>query len=359
MTTSARLRILRTTSGPAESHPIEMEHVDCPNCGNSRHDLVIIAADRLTDFGATFRIVRCRECQLAFTNPRPTKDSLNQFYPTDYSPHLEKEAAEREHGRWKRRLESALLRRDYGHPPQPIGPMTALASIAGRVILRRTRTRERWVPFRAPGRLLDFGCGAGEYVKQMRDRGWDAAGLDFSPRMVEVLRQKGEFRVHFGTLPHPDIPAGSLDAITMWHSLEHVPFPQQVLRAAAEALRRRGVLGITVPNFDSWSRRHFQAAWFGLALPRHFTHFTPATLRRMIEAAGFRVLLLEQVGRDGWIRKSARTLALSQPKASGLMPLRSASGLMPLRSQALAALVARWTELTGQADTFRLVAEKL
>jgi 2-polyprenyl-3-methyl-5-hydroxy-6-metoxy-1,4-benzoquinol methylase len=221
--------------------------------------------------------------------------------------------------------------------------------MAARVVIRRTRSRERWIPFRAPGRLLDFGCGAGEFVRHMRECGWNAEGLDSCPRMVEVLRQKGQFRVHLGTLPHPDLPAGSLDAVTMWHSLEHVPFPQQVLEAAAQALRRRGVLGITVPNFDSWSLRHFEGDWFGLALPRHFTHFTPSTLRRMIEAAGFRVLLIEQVGRDGWIRKSARALANNE---------RGPKRLSGLRSKALAALAARWTELTGQADSFRLVAEK-
>jgi SAM-dependent methyltransferase len=326
-----------------------MENVDCPNCGTSRHETVIVAEDGLTHLGGTFRIVRCSDCQLAFTNPRPTAGSLEQFYPADYSPHFEKESTEQAHGRWKGRLELALLRQYYGYPPQPTDGMTALASLAGRIVIRRVRARERWIPFRAPGRLLDFGCGAGEFVKQMLEYGWNAEGLDFSPRMVEVLRQKGEFRAHLGTLPHPDIPAGSLDALTMWHALEHVPFPQQILRAAADALRRRGVLGITVPNFDSWSRRRFQGDWFGLALPRHLTHFTPSTLRRMVEGAGFRVLLLEQVGRDGWIRKSARALAVNE---------RKTSRLTRLRSKALAAVVARWTELTGQADSFRLVAEK-
>lgn len=326
-----------------------METVDCPNCGGSRHETVIVAEDDLTHLGGTFRIVRCRDCQLAFTNPRPSAASLAQFYPADYSPHLEKEPSERARGGWKGRLELALLRRYYGYPPQPTGPLTALASIAGRVVIRRTRARERWVPFRAPGRLLDFGCGAGDFVKQMRHYGWNAEGLDFSPRMVEVLRQKGEFRAYLGTLPHPDVPAGSLDALTMWHSLEHVPFPNQILRAAAEALRRRGVLGITVPNFASWSFHQFQGDWFGLALPRHLSHFTPQTLRRMVEDAGFRLLLLEQVGRDGWIRKSARASALNE---------RGPRHLTWLRSKSFAALVARWTELTGQADSFRLVAEK-
>jgi 2-polyprenyl-3-methyl-5-hydroxy-6-metoxy-1,4-benzoquinol methylase len=135
----------------------------------------------------------------------------------------------------------------------------------------------------------------------------------------------------------------------MWHSLEHVPAPKDVLRAAADALRPRGVLGITVPNLASWSFQRFREHWLGLDVPRHLTHFTPATLGSMVEAAGFRILLVEQVGRDGWIRKSARQAA-SDPSTT--------RRLRAFRWKVPAALVARWSELTGQADSVRLVAEK-
>src|ERR1700730_2285388 len=72
VSTTAALRILRAGSGAAEAEPIEMENVDCPNCGISHHETVLVAEDILTHLGGTFRIVRCHDCQLAFTNPRPT-----------------------------------------------------------------------------------------------------------------------------------------------------------------------------------------------------------------------------------------------------------------------------------------------
>ena len=171
----------------------DLEYVDCPNCGASRHETVIVGEDGLTHLGGTFRIVRCCDCQLAFTNPRPTEASLEQFYPADYSPHLEKEPAERAQSRWRRRLELALLRQYYGYPPQPTDARTMLTSAAARIVIRRAVRGSVGSRF-APGRLLDFGCGAGDFVRHMRGYGWNAAGLDFSPRMVEVLRQKGEFR---------------------------------------------------------------------------------------------------------------------------------------------------------------------
>lgn len=327
----------------------DFETADCPLCGGCEHETVLFAEDPLTPLSGRFRIVRCRRCQMAFTSPRPTADSLGLFYPPNYAPHVGREAGANSRGRLLRKLEIAHLRCRYGYPPQPAGAMTALASALARIVIRRTRARERWVPFRGPGRLLDFGCGAGDFLHKMREYGWNVEGLDLSPRIVDTLRQKGVFRAHLGSLPHPDIPAASVDAITMWQSLEHVPDPKSVLRAAADALRPRGVLAVSVPNFGSWSFRQFQESWFGLALPRHLSHFTPQTLCHMVQAAGFRILLIEQVGRDGWIRKSAQRAA-QHGKASRRFRL--------FRRKGAAGLVARWTELTGQADTVRLIAEK-
>jgi len=180
----------------------------------------------------------------------------------------------------------------------------------------------------------------------MRDYGWQVEGIDLFPQVVDALRRKAGIRAHVGSLPHPDIRAESLDAITMRHSLEHVPFPKDVLKAAAEALRTKGIVVVGVPNFASWSFQHFHQNWTGLALPRHLTHFTPSTLCYMVEAAGFRVLSIEQIGRDGRIRKSAR-IATQAGRPS------------MLRWKSLAGLVARWTELTRRADSLRLIAEKI
>jgi SAM-dependent methyltransferase len=347
--TATPLRLFNAPTVPLESGPVELETVDCPLCWGNQHETVLFAKDESRHTGGSFRIVRCENCGLTFTNPRPTARCLAQFYPSDYKPHLDKGEAVHLRGTIRRRLERALLRQRYGYPPQPADLKNALWATLARVVIRRTRARERWIPFRAPGRLLDFGCGAGDFLRHMQGYGWLVEGLDFAPQMVQALRQRGEFPAHLGSLPHPDISTGSLDAITMWHSLEHVPAPKDVLRAAADALRPRGVLGITVPNLASWSFQKFREQWLGLDVPRHLTHFTPATLCSMVEAVGFRILLVEQVGRDGWIRKTARRAA-SDPGTP--------RGLRAFRWKVPAALVARWSELTAQADSVRLVAEK-
>jgi SAM-dependent methyltransferase len=91
----------------------------------------------------------------------------------------------------------------------------------------------------------------------------------------------------------------------MWHALEHVHEPLAVLREAHRLLAPGGRLVTALPNIDSLPFRWFGPAWFGLELPRHLTHFTPETLRRMLEAAGFRVVDLRPVRHSDWLRSSA------------------------------------------------------
>jgi SAM-dependent methyltransferase len=340
-------RLTQVSPLPGQPHvPVDLESVDCLLCGGGDHETVLITHDSLTRIGGNFRVVRCRDCQLAFTNPRPTDRDRGLFYPADYAPHLEPESGRSQIASWRRTLEYAALRHRHGYPSRSPDGLTALKAAAARAVFRRRRDRQHWIPFRSPGRLLDFGCGADDFLALMRDYGWQVEGVDLFPQVVDTLRRKAGIRAHVGSLPHPEIHPQSLDAITMRHSLEHVPFPKTVLNAAADALRTGGIVVIGVPNLACWAFKHFQQNWTGLALPRHLTHFTPPTLCRMVEAAGFHVLSIEQVGRDGRIRKSARTATLAgQPSV--------------LRWKALAGLVARWTELTGQADSLRLIAEKV
>lgn len=89
---------------------------------------------------------------------------------------------------------------------------------------RRLRSRRLlgYLPYRGEGRLLDFGCGTGKYIRRIAAAGWQAEGLDASEAMAGLGRESGVL-VHTGTLPGAPLPGGSFDAITMWASLEHAP----------------------------------------------------------------------------------------------------------------------------------------
>lgn len=335
-------------SVPRESE-VELESVDCLLCGSADSQTAIIASDPTTGIGGKFRVVRCIDCGLHYTNPRPTMRSLGQFYPDDYNPYQGREWKENLAARFGRRLERAVLETYFGYP-RTLSPAASRALAAlGLWKFPRSRQRQSWIPWRDTGRLLDFGCGAGGFLQEMREFGWQAEGLDFSEKVANEVMSKTGIPVHVGTLPHPGIEPGSFDCVTMWNSLEHVPCPRTTVKSAGSALRTGGVLVIGVPNIDSWGYRTFQENWHGLELPRHLVHFTPATLHDLLEREGFRVLLIDQIARDGWIRRSARR-AVKSGRAAGWMRY------CPWKPVGLQ--VSNWTERTGQADFIRAVAEK-
>src|SRR5207248_10740686 len=97
-----------------------------------------------------------------------------------------------------------------------------------------------------------------------------------------------------GTLPHPELLPGSFDVITMRQALEHVPDPRATLRIARELLDADGVLVIQVPNYASWQVGYFAEASMIVDLPRHLTHFTPDSLRAMLQREGFGSISVRQ-----------------------------------------------------------------
>jgi SAM-dependent methyltransferase len=197
--------------------------------------------------------------------------------------------------------------------------------------------------------VLDFGCGDGSFLEWMHQRGWQVTGLDASLPGVQRIRKELGLEAHCGTLPNPDLESAGYDLITMWHSLEHVHQPFEVLREAHRLLAPGGKLLVAAPNIDSLPFRWFGHVWKGLNLPRHLTHFTPWTLYLMLHRAGFRVGPIRMVRRAGWLRRSARS-------AGDGVPVSRWRRFMA--SKYAARLVTWYSAFTNQADCIFASAER-
>lgn len=150
----------------------------------------------------------------------------------------------------------------------------------------------RWIRRYTPrGRLLDLGCGNGRLVAAALDAGYDAFGVDVSPLMIrKALRRVPPERVQCGRLTDLDQPAGSFDVAVSMSYLEHEPRPAETVRRVFELLRPGGLTAHKVPNYDSRLRRVLGRRWSGYRWPSHVQYFTPTTLGRLLEKAGFEIV---------------------------------------------------------------------
>jgi len=304
---------------PTRGLPIDWEEADCPLCASRAHQLLVEGSDAAAiGEGLCFAIVQCQECGLCFTNPRPSPATIGQFYP-----------------------------------PGAYGPHRLPRSHAGDRWLpgwRWARGKERHaLPWHGEGRLLDFGCGGGSFLQRMDRQGWHVTGLDASAATAQQVQAELGLRVLAGSLPHPELRPATFDVITMWHSLEHVHAPRDVLREAHQLLTPGGKLLVAVPNIDSLPYRWFGADWYGLDLPRHLTHFTPMSLGLMLERSGFRLGSVQMVRHPKWLRTSAAQ-ALRRRRAPGWQRW--------LTSKLGARLVSWYSYLTRQTDCILATAFK-
>lgn len=137
-----------------------------------------------------------------------------------------------------------------------------------------------------PGTLLDVGCGSGFLAAAMRDRGWSVRGTDFDPAAARAAEATHGIAVDLGELAAIGYPAGSFDAITARHVLEHVREPIEFLAECWRILAPGGHLVLVTPNVDSLGHRHFGERWRGLEQPRHLFLYGHTSLGALLGRAG-------------------------------------------------------------------------
>lgn len=145
------------------------------------------------------------------------------------------------------------------------------------------------------GRVLDVGCGPGYFLAVMRERGWEAEGLEPFPASVEDAGRRPGVQVHAVTLEQFQ-PAKSFDLITLWHVFEHVPDPLGALARCRELLHPGGTLFLEVPNLDGLEARLSGGYWAGFLDPTHRWMYRRRSLEILAERAGFALARCEAVG---------------------------------------------------------------
>jgi ubiquinone/menaquinone biosynthesis C-methylase UbiE len=179
------------------------ERVDvCPVCGSTDRVLSLPAAD----------LMQCATCDVLYVSPRPTAGAIEAFYSAN-GRYDRWDAQSGRAGMWRRRLDRV----------------------------------KRLVP--SGGRLLDVGTGQGDFGAYA-NKYFEVEATEISSEGVRLARERHGLVVHHGNLIGLGLPAERYDAITLWHVLEHVANPRDVVAECRRVLKPGGVLAIAVPNAD-------------------------------------------------------------------------------------------------------------
>ncbi|MFD1514270.1 class I SAM-dependent methyltransferase [Halomarina rubra] len=157
---------------------------------------------------------------------------------------------------------------------------------------------------RTDGRWLDVGCGMGESVDYLRERGWDAVGLEPSEDCVRVAREAFDLDLVQQSLGEyaEDATPGSFDVVSLFGILIMNADPLAELRQVRRLLGDDGYLVFGDGHYDSLSsrvHRAFPDRALRHSIPPIGVHqFTEASIERLFEAAGFESVAVWYFGLD-------------------------------------------------------------
>lgn len=167
-------------------------------------------------------------------------------------------------------------------------------------------------------RVLDGGCGLGDWTARLTAEGFQALGLDISRQTVEQLRSIfPDVAFAVGDIRDTGLEFDSFDAYFSWGVFEHFEEgPRPCLREAYRLLKPGGILFISTPmdNLRHALRDIFSRATSpALTEPQRFYQyrFTPVELSREAAMQGFDVMAAKTIHkRQGVLRALHHTFGL-------------------------------------------------
>ena len=254
----------------------QLEKVNCDFCGSNEFKFFSEQKDLIHKVDPTiFKVVSCNKCGLKFTNPRPTKESIEYFYNTNYSFHSEKS----KYFLFVKKLLLVFSKSAYAKKISFIFPKKI-----NQILIKflKPNIKDPVLEFiyskkvnRGKIKFLDIGCGSG-----LTTNFWGSkSSLSFLSKIVKVCgvepsNYARKILSNYEIDSFPDIndlnSKDCFDIIRLNWSLEHVHSPSEYFQFLEEHLSSSGIGVICVPNVNGLLYKINPSA---LELPVHLFHF--------------------------------------------------------------------------------------
>lgn len=204
---------------------------------------------------------KCLNCGHVFVSPLPTKSENESHYKISYTPNYLNE-----NKAWFQVLADkrmGIVQRLYSDP--------------------------------ANRHLLDIGSGYGFFLERARVQGWKTLGIEIAAEPLEFSRREFKLQVIAADTLEAlaAIEEESFDVITLWHVLEHLEKPGEVIEEAVIRLKNGGHLIINSPNLASAIFKLVGRRWSWIYTPGHLQYFSIHPLSRWLEEMGLFIVKQE------------------------------------------------------------------
>jgi 2-polyprenyl-3-methyl-5-hydroxy-6-metoxy-1,4-benzoquinol methylase len=238
------------TAKPRPAHDEERPLIaSCPICASRRLHYAFSQND--------YRVVRCDDCGLMLLNPQPSPAELRAIYSETY-----------------------FLGDDTPEARTRVARMKAATARLYLDQIRQYRGAQG-------GRLLEVGCGQGDFLLEAQRAGYDVVGVEISSSAARAASERlGGGKVICGEIESVALRDNHFDVCVLSDVIEHVRDPVAFLATIRRLLRPDGVLFVATPSLDSWSARLLRQNWMEMK-PEHLTYFDTKTIQHAFYRTGF------------------------------------------------------------------------
>lgn len=209
---------------------------------------------------------KCKDCSFLFAGTIPTEKELIEHY-------------------------EGYGRNDY------LSPIT---------IKRYNEILDSFEKYRKTNNLIDVGCGIGLFLEVAKKRGWNVYGTEYTDEAIQICESKG-ILMRQGKLNPSNYPPNFFDIITSFEVIEHINNPKEEMNNFYSILRKKGLIYMTTPNFNSLSRLLLGNQWTVITYPEHLSYYTPKTLNYLFKNSGFKKKRITTTGFSLTRHKVAKT----------------------------------------------------
>ncbi|NIR51404.1 class I SAM-dependent methyltransferase [candidate division KSB1 bacterium] len=214
---------------------------------------------------------------------------------------------------------------------------------------------------KSKGRILDVGCGTGEFLNEMQKNDWETVGVEKDEQACEYAQKVYGLRVSTHDLSEFERSETKFDVISFWHVLEHLYAPKQTLEICKSLLDDEGFILVALPDIASFDARFYREHWVALDAPRHLHHFVPESLRALSHSAGLELVKFEQLILDAFFNclMSERLIMSRKLNRKFVFPVYLLRGLLiAMTSLAVSSGIRQQWHRFGSSNLYYIRKEK-